>query len=118
MLLKFQRSQRPRPRPLGLAPQPSDFPPLPPRPSEASAAHPSAASAACPPAPSPAIPPESLAGLQNLVSSLTSCDFRRYQMKCSDILRVYSRQTDGLGNFMTLCNGALELLQMVEGPHD
>lgn len=34
-----------------------------------------------------------------------------------DILRDYSRQTDGLGKFMTLCNGALELLQMAEVPH-
>ena len=108
-LLKFQRAQRPRPRPPGLAPAPSAFPPLPPRPS--------AASLARPPPPPPAIPPESLAGLQDLASFLTSLDFRRYLSKCMDILRDYSRQTDGLGKFMTLCNGALELLQMAELPH-
>ena len=107
--MKFQRTQRPRPRPPGLAPPPSDFPPLPPRPS--------AASLARPPPPPPAIPPESLAGLQDLVSFLTSPDFRRYLSKCMDILRDYSRQTDGLDKFKTLCNGALELLQMAEVPH-
>ena len=102
-LVKFRKSQQPRPRPPGFAPTPAAFPPLA-----------SAAPLPTPPSASPIFTAESCADLKELLTFFSSPQFRRCLTKCSEILRLFAQQTTGLGKMMTLCNGVMDLLSLAE----